>query len=193
MAEQAVERLHERSRALTLSPAWQLAGWWAGSRALVFACAALLHWQRTPHGYFEPEFRSTLTVLSSWDGRWYDQVARNGYLLVPGHQSDPAFFPFYPMLLRIVHVFGLSYEDAGIALSNLVLLGGLLAFYRPGRELLPERDAFRAGVVAAGAQSSRPRRRRRRCAARRSARIPSLPRLHPLRRARQVEGATGVG
>ncbi len=149
MAEQAVERLHERSRALTLSPAWQLAGWWAGSRALVFACAALLHWQRTPHGYFEPEFRSTLTVLSSWDGRWYDQVARNGYLLVPGHQSDPAFFPFYPMLLRIVHVFGLSYEDAGIALSNLVLLGGLLAFYRLGRELLPERDAFRASVFAA--------------------------------------------
>lgn len=150
-AEQVLERLPApaRSRTLALSPAWQLAGWWLGSRVVVFGCALMLHWLRTPRGYFHAEFRSPLAVLTAWDGRWYDQVARNGYLLVPGHQSDPAFFPFYPMLLRVLSHLGFSYAAAGIAISNAVLLGGLFAFYRLGRELLPERDAHRAAVFVA--------------------------------------------
>src|SRR5919201_245966 len=148
MAEHAVDGIRVRPRVLELSAPLQIACWWAGSRAVVVGCAALLHWLRTPQGYFHPEFRSPLAVLTAWDGRWYDQVARNGYLLVPGHQSDPAFFPFYPMLLRLGSLLGLSYKDAGIALSNLVLLAGLLALYRLGREFLPERDAFRARVFA---------------------------------------------
>jgi hypothetical protein len=151
VAEQAVERLpsQTRVRALALSPTAQLAAWWAGSRALVLVCAALLHWLHTPKGYFHLEFRSVLAVLTAWDGRWYDEVARNGYLLVPGHQSDPAFFPLYPIVLRLGHDVGLSYAASGIAVSNVVLLVGLVAFYRLGCALLPERDAFRAGVFAA--------------------------------------------
>jgi hypothetical protein len=151
MAEQAVEPLTVRLgvRELTVSRDWQIAGWWIGSRVIVVVCAAILHWFRWPAGYFKPEFRSVLAVLSSWDGRWYDQVARNGYLLIPGHQSDPAFFPFYPLLLRIGHVFGLSYAVSGVLISNFVLLGGLLVFYRLGRAFLPEPDAYRASVFAA--------------------------------------------
>src|SRR5437868_2489226 len=97
--DQALERLPVavRTRALPLSPGVQIALWWVGSRALVLACATLMHLVRWPSGYFHPEFKSPLAVLTSWDGRWYGQVARNGYLLIPGHQSDPAFFPLYPM------------------------------------------------------------------------------------------------
>jgi hypothetical protein len=151
VAEQAVERLPARAgaRAFALSPTAQLAAWWAGSRVLVLACAAILHWFQTPRGYFHPEFRSVLAVLTAWDGRWYDEVARNGYLLVPGHQSDPAFFPLYPIVLRLGHDVGLSYAAAGILVSNALLLVGLIAFYRLGCALLPERDAFRASVFAA--------------------------------------------
>ena len=149
--EQAVERLPvgARVRGLALSPVAQITLWWAGSRALVIACAAFLHWIRWPRGYFHPEFRSTLAVLTSWDGRWYNEVARNGYLLVPGHQSDPAFFPLYPIALRVGRVLGLSYAASGILISNAVLLAGLIAFYRLGRAVLPERDAYRAVVFAA--------------------------------------------
>lgn len=151
MAEQAVERLDTRARTHVVewSPGLRITAWWAGSRAVVVACAALLHWLRAPAGYFQPEFRSVEAVLASWDGRWYDQVARNGYLLVPGHQSDVAFFPLYPALLRAGHLLGLTYAGAGILISNLVLLGGLLAFYRLSRELLPAADAYRACVFAA--------------------------------------------
>jgi hypothetical protein len=150
-AEQAVERLpvEARPRAIALSPDVQIGLWWIGSRVLVLACATLMHLVRWPSGYFRPEFRSPLGILTSWDGRWYGQVARNGYLLVPGHQSDPAFFPLYPVLLRAGHTLGLSYAAAGILISNAVLLVGLIAFYRLGRAFLPERDAYRAAVFAA--------------------------------------------
>jgi hypothetical protein len=149
MTEHVVPRVEARPRAIALSPFALIACWWAASRAIVFVCAALLHWLRVPEGYFHPEFRSTLAVLTAWDGRWYEQVARNGYLLVPGHQSDPAFFPLYPVLLRLGAHFGISYADAGIAISNVLLLGGLYVFYRLGREFLPERDALRASILAA--------------------------------------------
>lgn len=149
MAEHVLERVQAPPRALELSAPAKIACWWAGSRALVFACAAMLHWLRTPRGYFHPEFHSTLSVLTAWDGRWYDQVARNGYLLVPGHQSDPAFFPLYPILLRLGSHLGLSYAQAGILISNAVLLGGLYVFYALGRAFLPERDALRAAIFAA--------------------------------------------
>jgi hypothetical protein len=152
MVEHAVEGApaREHVRTLALTPSLRLAGWWIASRAIVLASLAALHWIRAPRGYFtNHEFGSIAVLLNTWDGRWYTQVASHGYLLVPGHQSDPAFFPLYPVLLRLGHHVGLSYAAAGILISNAVLLGGLLVFYRLGREFLPERDAYRASVFAA--------------------------------------------
>jgi hypothetical protein len=53
------------------------------------------------------------------------------------------------MLLRLLGHLGISYAAAGIAVSNLVLLAGLLVFHRLSCEFLPERDARRAAVFAA--------------------------------------------
>lgn len=149
MAEHAVENVGFRARALATTAPLEIAAWWAASRALVLGCAAVLHWSREPKGYFHSEFRSVFAVLTAWDGRWYDEVARNGYLLVPGRQSDPAFFPLYPALLRVVSHTGLSYASSGILISNLALLVGLLVFYRLGRAFLPESDARRAAILVA--------------------------------------------
>ncbi len=55
-------------------------------------------------------------VLTTWDGRWYEKIADHGYpVTVPqgewsagtGHrvQSEIAFFPLYPMLIRLVDPF----------------------------------------------------------------------------------------
>jgi hypothetical protein len=153
MAEQYAERLEAipltRARTFAQSATGRIVAWWAVSRLVVFGAAAVLQWIDKPRGYFYHGFKSPLEVLASWDGRWYEQVARHGYLLIPGHQSDPAFFPLYPALLRLVSATGLTYTDGGIVISNLLLLGGLIAFYRLGREFLPERDAYRATVLAA--------------------------------------------
>jgi hypothetical protein len=112
-----------------------LIGWWAGSRLLVVATALAIR----PSGW----------ILGSWDGRWYRTVARDGYLLVPGRQSDPAFFPFFPVVLRSAHDLGLSYAVAGALVSNVALLVALVLFEALARSLFGRQLARRATIYLA--------------------------------------------
>ena len=62
-------------------------------------------------------------LLVSWDGQWYEGIARDGYGFVRVHEdgrilSDYAFFPLYPMLERLVaEATGIGYVDAGLVIS----------------------------------------------------------------------------
>src|SRR5437763_148506 len=124
--------------------------WWAGSRALVFGCEFALHVARAPHGYFgRPLFRPIFGPLEAWDGVWYRLIALHGYLLVPGRQSDPAFFPLYPLLLKIVGATGLPTAVAGLLLSNVLFLGALLAFDSLSAGLFDRDRARRATLLLA--------------------------------------------
>jgi hypothetical protein len=120
-------------RALDFSspPRWLL-GWWGVGRLVAIGTALAL--------------RPTVWTLDRWDGRWYRMVARGGYLLVPGRQSDPAFFPLYPILLRGVHAIGVGWGTAGPLLSNLALLAGLALFYTLSRDIFSEPLARRATI-----------------------------------------------
>ena len=80
----------------------------------------------------EPSAGSTISnVLTSWDGRWYLEIVRNGY---PEHIPDnityeqlearAAFFPVYPWLVRIVD-FVLPGGDTLAALFVNFVLGAL--------------------------------------------------------------------
>ena len=93
-------------------------GWWALSRVVTLGAFLALH-QTGPHGYLGAQFyRSPLGLLGAWDGVWYQRVAAHGYLLIPGRQSDTAFFPLYPILLRGLHAFELPYTAAGAIIST---------------------------------------------------------------------------
>jgi hypothetical protein len=128
--------------------AW-VAGWWAASRALVLGTAALMH-VVGPRGLIGHDERThVFGALGAWDGRWYRTVAANGYLLEPGRQSDPAFFPLYPLLLRAVHGLGVGYVTAGVILSQLAFLCALAAFAVLTRELLGPSFARRTVVYLA--------------------------------------------
>jgi len=76
-------------------------------------------------------------------------VASRGYLLVPGRQSDPAFFPLYPLLLRLGHAGAIGYRTGGIVLANAALPAALLVLYELSRRLLSEPIARRAACYAA--------------------------------------------
>jgi hypothetical protein len=128
----------------------EILGWWLLSRAIVLGGAAVLYLGDRPIGFFGARtVASPLGTIGSWDGRWYATVARHGYLLVPGRQSDPAFFPLYPMLLRLAAGAGFGPVEAGALLSNLALPAALLALYALGRRLFPEELARRAAIYAA--------------------------------------------
>jgi hypothetical protein len=77
----------------------QIAIWWFGSRAFVLASALIAQitpWPWTPE---QPSFVGhPFSLLGSWDALWYRMIAEHGYLLIPEHSSDPAFFPLLPVL-----------------------------------------------------------------------------------------------
>jgi hypothetical protein len=114
--------------------AW-IAAWWLGGRALVVVASLA-----SSRG---------IGALGAWDGRWYRIVARDGYLLVPGRQSDPAFFPLFPILLRGGHALGIGYTTVGIVLANTAFLVALVAFHALTRDLLGDSLARRATVYLA--------------------------------------------
>jgi hypothetical protein len=129
------ETVPARRRLTVARPPRWLLGWWAIGRFVAIVTALAI--------------RPTVWTLDRWDGRWYRMVARGGYLLVPGRQSDPAFFPLYPILLRAVHALGVGWGIAGPLLSNLALLLGLGLFYALTREIFSDALARRATTYLA--------------------------------------------
>jgi hypothetical protein len=128
--------------------AW-IAGWWLAGRALIVAAAVVVH-RFGPVGWIRHvEQAHALGPLDAWDGRWYRIVAIGGYILVPGRQSDPAFFPLFPVLLRAGHALGLSYDAAGIVLANAGFLVALVAFHTLSQRLLGDEMARRATIYLA--------------------------------------------
>lgn len=70
-----------------------------------------------------------LDMWARWDSGFYLTIARDGYSYIWGEQSSVAFFPLYPLLLRLGAVLG-SYLVAGVLVSNLCFLGGLIFLYK---------------------------------------------------------------
>lgn len=128
--------------------AW-IGGWWIAGRAVIVVAAVLVH-RFGPMGWIRNvEHAHALGPLQAWDGRWYRMVASSGYLLVPGRQSDPAFFPLYPALLRGGHELGLGYSTTGLIIANVGFFGALVAFYALTRTLLGDGMAHRATAYLA--------------------------------------------
>jgi Gpi18-like mannosyltransferase len=68
-----------------------------------------------------------LDLFFKWDSLWYIEIVEKGYFYFPGELSSVAFFPLYPILIKIFSFpFGHS-KMVGFILSNLVLF--LACFY----------------------------------------------------------------
>ncbi|HZQ88416.1 MAG TPA: hypothetical protein VFA42_00255 [Gaiellaceae bacterium] len=141
-----IPRVAEESRPHAL--AW-IGAWWIGGRAIIFATAVAVH-HFGPVGWIRlVEHAHTFGPLEAWDGRWYRMVASSGYVLVPGRQSDPAFFPLFPAMLRVGHAVGLGYSTAGLVIANAGFLVALIAFYALTRSLFGLSTARRSTAYLA--------------------------------------------
>lgn len=102
------------------------------SRALIFGVGYLADTMLpTEEGHWiADENNSFISMWSKWDSQYYLDIAKNGYWYRPGQQSNVAFFPLYPMLMRLVSpLTGANMLMAGIILSNLAFLGALIFLY----------------------------------------------------------------
>ena len=66
-----------------------------------------------------------LTALAKFDGLHYLIIAHSGY-----HQFEQAFFPLYPLTIRLFGHLTHHYLLSGLFVSNFAFLGGLFIFYQ---------------------------------------------------------------
>lgn len=60
--------------------------------------------------------------LLAWDADWYNSIKNSGYIYVPDHACNMAFFPLFPVLWKLSFV-----EGIGISLINLLIF--IVSFY----------------------------------------------------------------
>ena len=138
-------------------------GWWrqpsvhtaaiviAGTRpAILFVgYMALLMFGYPPGSDPPKQVDNELINLSArWDANWYLGIATVGYAFVPnqpGLQQSIAFFPAYPMLVRVVaRILGgyvPGYIGAGLLVSFAAFFGALIYLYALARDSLGEDEA----------------------------------------------------
>lgn len=69
-----------------------------------------------------------LNIWGVWDTFWYVDIAQNGYAVTGTNPANPeqlnlAFFPLYPMLMKVIgSAIGGKYFLAGVIISNFCLL-----------------------------------------------------------------------
>lgn len=94
-----------------------------------------------------------LRALARWDGAWYLEVAQHGYRVVhapPGGHASLAFFPLYPLLVRVVS----TVTQAPVLVSGIILatlLGGAATWlvWKLASEFAPRDVAERAAILFA--------------------------------------------
>lgn len=88
-------------------------------------------WLKGPHDWsYEVERRAT--PLTRWDSGWYVGIAEGSYEAPPtrvGQETNHAFFPLYPLLMRALsRFFGIETSLAGNLISGAAFLLALLLF-----------------------------------------------------------------
>lgn len=138
---------HARSRERTL--VWRALGVAILSRLFIFAIGFLARTflpVRHPHlsVVVQPSllYRGPLGRLldgwTSYDAGWYLTIARHGY----AHAHSQAFFPLYPLLVRLLADLGLGYVPAGIVVSLACFLGAAVLLYELAAQALDAKAAL---------------------------------------------------
>jgi hypothetical protein len=74
-----------------------------------------------------PGWHNAIDGMRRWDALWFERIATNGY---EEQGPDAAFFPGYPIAIRLVAA-GTPFEEAGSAVlvSNVAFLGALIVLF----------------------------------------------------------------
>jgi hypothetical protein len=88
-------------------------------------------------------------ALSNWDTGWYLSIIETGYHRELGAQSNVAFFPVYPLLVRWISSLGPEPVAAGVGLSLACFLAALFVLRRLLLTRLEPRAASNALLLTA--------------------------------------------
>jgi hypothetical protein len=106
-------------------------GWLVWIWMLALISDRVAPWMSGPNGW-SAEMQRRATPLARWDSGWYVGIAENGYETPsnpPGRETNHAFFPLYPLLMRLLsRLTGLETTLAGSLISGACLLLSLPLF-----------------------------------------------------------------
>jgi hypothetical protein len=91
--------------------------------------------------------RSIFDIWNLWDSRWYREIVTKGYFFDPTRESSVAFFPMYPILVKIVSLVIPNVYIAGILISLAAYAGSLILLYSLTNELFENRAAARLSLL----------------------------------------------
>jgi hypothetical protein len=97
------------------------------------------------------EYYRFAEIFAAWDSGWYFDIAKRGYYFHYTGQSSVAFFPLYPMLMRVVAwPFGGSDRAiwlAGIVISCAAFVLALIVVHRFTERVFGSRETARRAVL----------------------------------------------
>jgi hypothetical protein len=99
---------------------------WITARVIVLGVIPFAHYIFN-HTHAQADSINLRQGLLSWDGQWYEGIAKHGYAGIP--RTGVRFFPLYPEMSHALGlVFAHRYDVALLVLANLpaLLLGALL-------------------------------------------------------------------
>jgi Gpi18-like mannosyltransferase len=101
-------------------------------------------WRNYPQNLF-------LDGWARWDSGWFSTIIQNGYTNIAtlGQQRDTAFFPLYPIAVRVISAFSQNISSAGIFISNISFLMALLLLYQIVHDQYGKDTAERSVVLLA--------------------------------------------
>ncbi len=86
-------------------------------------------------------FPSLLEIWNRWDTRHYIEIAKNGY--DAGKEFNIAFFPLYPMLIKIFTLIFRDYVLSALMVSNIAYIAASVFLYKLVLKDFSEKIAFR--------------------------------------------------
>ncbi|MBW4560263.1 MAG: hypothetical protein KME32_03740 [Mojavia pulchra JT2-VF2] len=105
--------------------------------AVIWLCSRIFIWTVmllvAPHLPVPPEGiapRFGWGVFNGWDSVHYRAIATSGYEFVnDGNQHNLAFFPLFPLFIRVLMKLGLPFELAGTLINNIAFCAALYCIY----------------------------------------------------------------
>ena len=111
------------------TPWLELAALFVGSRGLIALVGWLSPMILAP-GKFHGDASTFVERFARWDASWFMAIADQGYSYSPGNETTVAFFPFYPLLLRLTGWLPGGLVAAGFLVSNLALFGAAVLLWK---------------------------------------------------------------
>lgn len=77
------------------------------------------------------------SIFHRWDSGWYELIVNHGYQYAVkpsingiSQESSVAFFPIYPLIIKLFTYLGIDFLIAGTLISNIAFFAVIILFYR---------------------------------------------------------------